>query len=310
MNRSFHLARPADHLYFLQPRPHSDGPRRLRLISSNSFANAPSRMVDTAASPEIQRSATWRAVVAPFPLGRRPVPPRLPEGPHDHSHAVPLCDGHHFLFTDSASGNIYLGCDAPPGAVQRMKRKFVLEPPSKLARSSPPKVYAACPEMVGGVRIAAAYGDDIVLFSVPLDAYMYSAAEQESTIRDPSVPFEELRWIERLPHPTSNAHALLDHDVPHRLEKLHMAWIHYLPGREGNTVDSLDKLWPLKIPGTHVGKLSDIRALSVQESDGIGVVVWAFGGEGNIRAWKMSGKEAPSIDRYVVDEGGVVIPEE
>jgi hypothetical protein len=217
---------------------------------------------------------------------------------------------------DDGSGRLCLGSDQPASSVQRLSRKILFEPPGgQSGRNSAvaPKVYAVSSYLDNGVRLAAVYNDNIILYSIPIDAIRYSTAEQEQTIQDPSVPFEELEWIDVLQHPTSNANSVAQSvpeatQTPRRTSRLNMSWVHYLPSAfEDRKADSLDTLWPIKIRGTHIGSLSEVRALAVQEDETDGLVVWAFSGLGTAKAWKVDdGKRAAALLHYSVDGDGAV----
>ncbi|KAK3047232.1 hypothetical protein LTR09_011332 [Extremus antarcticus] len=287
-------SRPSDHLYFLPPRKHIDSGHSLRLISSTTHSTPTSEdrdAVTTRSSPNnlwFTLSSSWKFV-----------PTRPATHAADHSQAIPLSDGHHLLFTDTHTGRLCLGSDAPASSVQRLSRKFVFSPLATISSSkttlASPSIYAAAADLLDGVRIAAVYESDIVLYSVSVDVLRYSTAEQERTIQDPSVPFEELKWINLLQHPTSNAHTLSGEasDATRRFDRLNMAWVHYLPSAADGRVRTLDSLWPFHIPGTWIGKLDDVRTLAVQASSGDGLVVWAFSGSGVGKAWKVDDGRRP-----------------
>ncbi|KAK3700032.1 hypothetical protein LTR37_016192 [Vermiconidia calcicola] len=312
LNRWFPLTRPSDHLHFLPPRRHTDGSLRLRLISSPKLSSTNEDDADDSSPTENPQTHFWFTVASSwqFPL-RRSFRQRV--NTVDHSYAIPLSDGHHIVFTDNETGLLCLGSDRPASSVQRLSRKFIFEPPSTLGvgrEPLTPNVYAATSGVSDGIRIVAAYGTQIVLYSVPADALRFSTAEQEHTIQDPPKPFEELEWIELLQHPTSNAGAV--HKQLHgdgnikRFGRLNMAWVHHLPASGGKMPESLDKLWPLKISGTRIGELDGPRALSVQESAQVGLVIWAFGESGLGKAWKLAeGRERVARYHYAVDREGV-----
>ncbi|KAK5164021.1 uncharacterized protein LTR77_010112 [Saxophila tyrrhenica] len=291
LNRWFPLTRPSDHLYFLPPRQNIDTRLRLRLISSATKSPDDHNTAVTTRSPHrnswFSLSSSWH------------VPATLPrsEIPHtaDHAYAVPLSDGHHLLFTDTQTGHLCLCSDTPTGSVQRLSRKVVFTPPPSCSPGSSPTIYGAVADLSMGLRIAAVYGDNIVLYSVPVDALRYSTAEQEQAIQDPSVPFEELVWVDVMKHPTSNSSALGEAgvDVPRKFERLNMKWVHYLLADGDGRVGSLDTLWPLHISGTKVGKLNEVRALAVQEDRCDGLVVWAFSARGVAKAWKVNNGRRP-----------------
>ena len=280
-----------------------DNVSRLRLISSANYSSPPEEDKEEIAvkSP---KTSFWFTLAGSWhiPLNRTA---RQQAHNVDHSQAMPLSDGHHILFTDNETGLLCLGSDRPVGNLQPLSRKFVFEPPKELLISNSaqtPTVYAATQGLSNGVRIVAGYGSEIVLYSVPIDAFKYSAAEQEGTLQDSSKPFEELEWLDVLLHPPSNAHAIREtmsessNAVPS--ERLNMLWTHYLPASEKYKTESLDRLWPLKIPGTSIGHLDGLKALSVQETVMDGLVVWAFSNSGLAKAWEMDNGQGPIVQLH------------
>ena len=228
----------------------------------------------------------------------------------NHSFAVPLSDGHHILFTDNETSFLCLGSDKPAGNIQRLSRKFVFEAPGAVNRDHEavaPTVYATTQNLNNGVRVAAAYGNSIVLYSVPVDALKYSTAEQEETIQDSSKPFEELEWLNLLPHPSSNAQAIQEavggSNV--RYERLNMLWAHYLPSMNEEQRSSLDRLWPLRIQGTIIGSLDGVKALTVQDTVMDGLVIWGFSTSGLAKAWEVDNGQRPFVKSYstITSEG-------
>jgi hypothetical protein len=310
LNRYFPLTKPSDHLYFLPPRRNIDSSLRLRLISSATYKSLKEESGDIRPTQSPQTSF-WFTLTGRFPIARG-----ARHQAHDvsHSYAVPLSDGQHIIFTDNETGLLCLGSDKPAGNIQRLSRKFVFEPPKSLDNSSSPEpqtptAYAATQNLNNGVRIAAAYGDNIVLYSVPVDALKYSTAEQEETIQDSSKPFEELEWLNILPHPTSNAQAIQEAvgGSTVRYERLNMLWARFLPSMNEEQPSSLDRLWPLRIRGTCIGSLEGVNALSVQDTIKDGLVVWGFSTSGLAKAWEVDNGQRPFARTYsTVTSGGIV----
>ena len=178
-------------------------------------------------------------------------------------------------------------------------------------------VYAASNDLTLGVRVVAAYGNHIVLYSIPADALRYSTVEQEGTIQPSDTPFDELETLQLLKHPLSNAPAVRDfYDTSARFEELNMKWVHYLPV-SGDKGKSLEDLWPLQICGSVIGTLDGVATLAVQETAEEGVVVWAFSKAGVAKAWRVDDGERPvlrlrsSVDRHgVVEKRDVEVVEE
>jgi hypothetical protein len=95
----------------------------------------------------------------------------------DHYHGVPLSDGFHILFIDPESGMLCLGNDTPVGHPYRLYRKIKFLP---VDEGLIPRIFAAGTDLTNGARIVAAYGDQLVLFSVPPDILNLSKKEASS----------------------------------------------------------------------------------------------------------------------------------
>ena len=182
--------------------------------------------------------------------------------------------------------------------MHRLSRKFVFTPPPAILQASDgapvPAFYSVTHDLTKGARIVAAYGNKIVLYSVPIDALRFSRAEQENTVQEPEVPFDTISSVRLLKHPLSNAQAVrqLDKSAA-RYDELNMAWIHYLDiGQEGRPA-SIDDTWPLNLSGTVVGSMDSVTALAIQDDPGIGLTVWAFGKCGIAKAWRIDDGARP-----------------
>ena len=91
-----------------------------------------------------------------------------------------------------------------------------------------------------------------------------------------------------------------------RFEQLNMAWVHYLPAATGHKVESLDDIWPLRIPGTWIGSTEGLKALSVQDWFGQ-LVVWAFSERGQAMSWHVDDGQRPAVRmQKVVGFDGIV----
>lgn len=175
-----------------------------------------------------------------------------------------------------------------------------------------PKIYTAYADRAHIIRVAAAYDDQIALFSIPGDMIRWSKAEQEATFRGLGAPFSEQRYVRLLRHPTSNAQALIDSAVDTgvrpRFDELNLAWVDYVPLPPGGKPNVLLKnLWPIHIKGVEVGKLDDVRSLAVQEDKVAGLAVWAFTGSGVAKAWRVNdGRGSPSRSTYKTTVDGIL----
>jgi hypothetical protein len=236
LSRRFSLTAPSDYLHFLQPRLGLESARRLRLISSAAYVSSPALSSD--------RSKSRRRICGGFgSLGQ------------GHYHAVPLSDGHHILFLDPINQVLTLGCDGPPDRPVKLLRKIMLLPPRGGGIAS---IYNAATDMSWGARIAVAYGDTIVLYSIPPDVLDVSCFEHETQ--------HSLRAfiLER----EANSHWLDWHD------------------HESLSPDA-DSIWPLAIRGTEVGKLGGVCELVVQTVPGVSV--WAFSKTAQCKSWRLGG---------------------
>lgn len=282
VNRFFSLSRPSEVLHFLPPRRHIDSEHKLRLISSPGSAPAGAQSTSSEVVGIRPSSGTWFTLTPAW----RTIPAKHNEG---HCRAVPLSDGHHLLFSDEATGAVCLGADMPVGSAEKISRKFILEPPD--GHSGSPTLYAAAPNLDNGVRLAVAYCNNIILYSVPIDALRYSIAQQEETIvQAMAEPRNQTDMVHILPHPLSNAAALrdtiLNRDFSDRLETINMSWAREQPAF-GCEVSGAAEIWPLRVQGLYVGSTESPVALAVDASDAI--TVWAFGQHGQMKSWCRSG---------------------
>ncbi|KAK0862798.1 hypothetical protein LTR87_016452 [Friedmanniomyces endolithicus] len=280
MNRYFSLTRPSEVLHFLPPRRNIDSPHKLRLISSPGSAPGTTSASMTQVGNIRPWPGTWFTLAGRFRSAAS-------NGIAGHCRAVQLSDGHHMMFTDEETGRVCVGADQPVGSAEMLSRKFVLEPPP--GNCSPYALYAAASNLESGARIAVAYGDDVVLYSVAIDALRYSTAQQEETLQPLDQPFAKMEMVNILRHPTSNAaaarEALFQTDDVTRLDKLNMLWAHWLPALGEHTPEREEEIWPLSIPGVYVGSMESPVALAVQVDTA--VTVWACGQDGLDMVWSL-----------------------
>ncbi|KAK0307204.1 hypothetical protein LTR01_005850 [Friedmanniomyces endolithicus] len=279
MNRYFSLTRPSEVLHFLPPRRNIDSPHKLRLISSPGSAPGTTSASMTQVGSIRPWPGTWFTLAGRFRSAAS-------NGIAGHCGAVPLSDGHHMMFMDEETGRVCVGDDQLVGSAEMLSRKFALEPPSEDCALA--TLYAAASKLDSGARIAVAYGNDIVLYSVPIDALRYSTAQQEETLQPFDLPFAELEMAKILRHPTSNAaasrEAMSGAETVTRMDKLNMLWAHWLPA-SGEHPHREEEIWPLSIPGMYIGSLESPAALAVQVDSA--VTVWAFGQDGLDVVWSV-----------------------
>ncbi|KAH6866878.1 hypothetical protein BKA58DRAFT_430749 [Alternaria rosae] len=150
-----------DHLYFLSPRPGFESAKKLRLISSAAHPED---------RPAISRKFFGRPTMASFwgSFGFESATHRPGSTSCDHYHALPLSDGYHVLFNDPVNGRLTLGCDAPLGGPTKLLRKITFTPPEQ---NAVPRLYSVAADLSQGVRAIVAYGDTLLLYSVPPDVW-------------------------------------------------------------------------------------------------------------------------------------------
>jgi hypothetical protein len=128
--------------------------------------------------------------------------------------------------------------------------------------------FAAGSDLSSGLRVVAAYGNSIVLYSIPLDVYNVIRKEREcqgdgvmgdsDLARDWYIDADRSpKWRESLAQNQSGDWECL-------------LSVSYRPTAI---------MWPLKIYGKEIGTVDGIVELSLQSSEG-GVRVWAFGADG------------------------------
>jgi hypothetical protein len=225
---------------------------------------------------------------------------RRPGQPHcDHYRAIPLSDGHHVLFIDPPSGRLALGCDAPLGGPTKLIRKVVFVPPNDNAI---PRLYAAAADLSQGACVVIAYGDTIMLYSIPSDVIVLSQTEQNAATWDvyTSPPFST--------EGRSKDHWLNWWDEPAALA----------PANTSEATDTPSSIWPLAIRGTQIGTLKGICELAVQTQPDI--TIWACTHASHCKTWRLNTYADPVLrekqhicrdglvhDSYCVDDAGDVI---
>jgi len=183
----------------------------------------------------------------------------------DHYHAVPLSDGNHILFTDPATGMLCLGNDAPFGGPTKLLRKIMMVSPEGCV----PSVYAAGAELRWGVRVVAGYKDRVILFSIPPDVFRDSKAE----------------------HTTDTS----SHED---------TWHDYLDASGDREVGSTRALWPVKIRGAEIGRVSNLSDLAIDS--GPDFTVWAFGANGEAFVWQIDDGFPRRIEKISILQDGRV----
>jgi len=181
----------ASNLHFLPPRVDVDTEQHLRLLSSLDWP-------PTESSPRFGENVSYalgayttrqeqRIIAGPDLLRDDLTPSTHPTSSVSHGfhNALPLSDGAHILITDPATHLLCLGTTyirlfylVPPECLNRPEytsqdglpcNSWGVKPPA-------PTHYRAANDLSSGPKIVAAYGDTLVLYSVPPDAFNCSPA--------------------------------------------------------------------------------------------------------------------------------------
>jgi hypothetical protein len=182
------------------------------------------------------------------------------------------------LFIDPPTGKLFLGCDAPLGGPTKLLRKVLFVPPEDV-RNQIPRLYTAASDLTWGVRVAVAFGDQIVLYSVPPDILASSRLEQKAE-----------SWDVYTAPPFTHAGRAKDHwlnwwDEPYTL----------------NSPDLLNRIWPIAVRGMVVGTLAGVCELAVVTSPNI--AIWAFGLDSRAKTWQVGQGKETGNRRYVCRSG-------
>jgi len=284
----FPLTAPSDFLYFLPSRPTSDNPHKLRLISSKAGPG------QRGGIDRFGRRTTARRRLGLNWSALRLDATGLREADYDHYAAFPLSDGSHILFTEPATGHLFLGSDEPAGGPTKLLRKVWLEPPPSIqcTPAQPPILYTAGVDLTWGVRIVAAYSEDIVLFTVPpdmLDDIKKISGVANAPVHDDGEGYQFGAWADWIePRPVNakrNSSALSAQAGP-------------------SSVRGLPIQWPVIVRGARLGRVAHLVDLAIQS--GPCLVVWASSSTGIVTTWTLSGGAAGlPITRVISSEGGL-----
>ncbi|KAF2206018.1 hypothetical protein GQ43DRAFT_445548 [Delitschia confertaspora ATCC 74209] len=272
LNRWFPLTAPSDFIYFLPQPPGLESAKKLRLISSAAHPKDRPNISRKFFSAKPTLSLFWG------PCGIEAFHSMTSSLHCDHYRAIPLSDGHHMLFTDPSSGNLFLGCDAPLGGPTKLLRKILLAPPEP---GKLPRLYTTAADLSWGARIVAVYGDAIVLYNIPPDVFAFSHEEQK---------------IEGWDADTSPHLLLKDAEQDN--------WMNWLDN-DPELFDSHIPGWPVTINCTIIGTLEGTCELAILTHPDI--TVWAFALDGRSKTWQLR-KDAESVvlsKRFITHEGHV-----
>lgn len=275
--RHFPMSQSSEALHFL---PNTSGtPSEMRLISS--LAGPGVHECACRQSPDLDhpKKCQFHMLSGLQSSGRRAPTDTsalsLVRATHCHHYrAVPINDGYHIIFVEPRTGFLCIGSDAPVGGPTSLTRAFICVPPfarqthpdSNDARS--PTVFAVGSDLNWGLRVVAAYGDRLVLYSVPLDVFNVIRKERERQ-SDGVMGDSDLahNWFVDPERCRKRRESLVQNQ--------NGDWEFLLSVRYRPTA----MMWPFKIYGKEIGRVENVVELALQSSNG-GARVWAFGANG------------------------------
>ena len=181
---------------------------------------------------------------------------------------VSLSDGSHFLSIDASSELLCLRLPflrlfylVPPDALSTYQA-YEQYPGRRWGRKPPlTKIFAVARDLRGTVRVAAAYGSIIVLYSIPGDAFSSSPSSTRN--------YGNEEWIE---------------------------WWSEV-GRFWDLPVTRPGCLPYLVRGVLVGRLERVQALAIEVfgdlSGNGGLVVWGFAKKNRVVAWRYDGRRKP-----------------
>ncbi|GAB1191882.1 hypothetical protein APSETT444_001066 [Aspergillus pseudonomiae] len=167
------------------------------------------------------------------------------------------------------------GCsDAPFGGPTSLTRALICIPPFGKSPSGAvkeglaPTAFAAGSDLNWSLRVVAAYGDRIVLYSVPLDVFNVIQMERErqgdNVMGDSDLARDWFLDSERSRNGRGSLAPNQNGDWDFLLN------VSYRPTA---------MMWPFKIYGKEIGQMDNVVELSLQAAHG-GARIWAFGASG------------------------------
>jgi hypothetical protein len=159
------------------------------------------------------------------------------------------------------SSRLVLGCDAPLGGPTKLLRKIVFIPPEEKAV---PRLYTAAADLSHGARVVLAYGDTIMLYSIPPDVIAFSQTERKAKSPNAQISregFHKNHWLNWWDEPSASADTQTSDT------------------NEPNTI------WPISIHGTEIGQLKHVCELAVHTRPDI--TIWAFTHSSQCKSWRL-----------------------
>ncbi|KAJ5194277.1 hypothetical protein N7491_001613 [Penicillium cf. griseofulvum] len=325
--RYFTVPQSSEILHFLPSSPET--PSELRLISSLSGPGAHKCKCPPSPSPSSSSSALspklgpknnqfhFLANIQSFNRRRIPHAPSRSFIRATHCHhyrAVPINDGFHIMFIEPRTSLLCIGTDAPIGGPTSLTRAFVCVPPSlsntqnrqiKTPPPSPspsnttaapkglpiPTTFTAGSDLRWGLRIVAAYGDRLVLYSIPLDIFNMIRKERERQ-GDGVMGDSDLGpdWYVDSERTRKQRESLVQNQ--------NGDWEFILSVSYRPTA----MMWPFKIYGKEIGSVKGTVELALQSSEG-GARIWAFGEDGKGTVLDVDTGDAPTRSLGVCSDG-------
>ncbi|KAJ5931913.1 hypothetical protein N7516_006402 [Penicillium verrucosum] len=298
--KHFTLPQPSEILHFLPSS--SETPSELRLISSLSGSGL----------HECKYIQSFNRRRIPHAPSRSFV-----RATHCHHYrAVPINDGFHIMFIEPRTNLLCIGTDAPIGGPTSLTRAFVCIPPpfsnaqdgqTKTPPPSPspsnttplpadlptPTTFTSGSDLRWGLRVVAAYGDRLVLYSIPLDVFNVICKERERQA-DGIMGASDLGldWYVDAERSRKQQESLVQNQ--------NGDWEFLLSVSYRPTA----MMWPFKIYGKEIGSVKGTVELALQSSQG-GVRVWAFGEDGKATVLDVDTGDAPTRSLGVGSDGGL-----
>ncbi|CAI7651454.1 unnamed protein product [Penicillium glandicola] len=329
--KHFTLPQSSEILHFLPSS--RETPSELRLISSLSGPGLHECKCPPSPSPSSSSSASspkldpknnqfhFLADIQSFNRRRIPHAPSRSFVRATHCHhyrAVPINDGFHIMFIEPRTSLLCIGTDAPIGGPTSLTRAFVCVPPpflntqdrqTKTPPPSPspspsnttppptdvpvPTTFTAGSDLRWGLRVVAAYGDRLVLYSIPLDVFNVIRKERErqgdGIMGDGDLALD---WYVDSERSRKRRESLVQNQ--------NGDWEFLLSVSYRPTA----MMWPFKIYGKEIGSAKGTVELALQSSEG-GVRVWAFGEDGKGTVLDVDTGDTPIRSLGVGSDGGL-----
>lgn len=168
--------------------------------------------------------------------------------------------------------------------------------PPKEVEGFVPRLYASGFDVGAGPRVVVAYGDCLVLYSVPEDIFGLSRREQRAgkAMGEDELAEGETEWL-----------AWWDEDgIPTN---------HPEPAFVSGCEDEPDvvrvgppkSIWPLFVEGQVLGCVEGLIDIAVNEVEGL--AIWGFGADGRAGVWKVDDGVGTGVGLKVVERDGSVV---